>query len=67
MKENDIPTQIRDLLHNSGKSYYQIAKETGLTASTLQRIKEPDWGQQIKTAQKALQAVGCDLVIKKSK
>jgi transcriptional regulator with XRE-family HTH domain len=62
----NIPEQIKQLIKKSGKTQYQIAKDMGIKASTLQRVQKDDtWGTQINTAMKILDYLGYTIVIKK--
>lgn len=64
---NNMPEQIRKLIKDSGKTNYQIAKEAGITQSTLQRVNKPGWGTQIETAAKVLNVFNCSLIIEEEK
>ena len=64
-KQKPIAKQIQQLILNSQKTDYYIAKEAGIQGSTFQRVKEDGWGTQIETAEKILSAMGYNLVIQK--
>lgn len=64
---SEIAKQIQSLLKKSGKSHYQIAKEAGISESTLFRVRKEDWGKQLETAQKVLGAMGKELIITSKK
>lgn len=66
MKKNELPEQIRDLLKKSGKTRYQIAKESNIRQSTIQGVEKDGWGTQIVTAQKLLNVIGYSLEVKKN-
>jgi transcriptional regulator with XRE-family HTH domain len=58
MREKSLGEQIQELIKESGKSRYQIAKEAGIRESTLQRVAKRDWGKQLDTAEKILKVLG---------
>lgn len=64
-KEKSLHEQTLDLMEKSGKTDYRIAKDAGLNPATLRRVKGEDWGEQIRTLQKVLSAVGHRLAILK--
>ncbi len=60
----EILEAIRDAIETSGKSRYQLARESGVAESVLSRLMSGERGMSIGTVERMAEALGLDIVVR---
>ena len=60
----EILEAIRDAIETSGKSRYQLARESGVAESVLSRLVSGERGLSVGTVQRLADALGLEIVIR---
>jgi len=55
---------IRDSIEASGKSRYQLARESGVAESVLSRLMSGERGVSVRTAERIADALGLEIVVR---
>jgi transcriptional regulator with XRE-family HTH domain len=62
-----INDQLRRAIARSGKTHYRIAKQSGISASTLSRFISGERELSMATAEKLCDSLGLELILRKRK